>query len=467
MPDKGIIRPYQTGIFVLQQALEAIVICGLLYLLSDHFHPQWSELYDVVAVVTTLAYLVLGRYQGLYSSWRGASPLAEVFAIGKVWLLLVVALLLAAYALKVSSNYSRATMLSWFLLTPLCLVSLRLSVRLGLRYFRADGRNIRRVVIAGSGHGGKLLAQSIINNPWVGMRLEGYYDDEAPVGTQPDPELPATVLGNLEQLIFDARTGNYDGIYIALAGKDEDKLKALMRELANSSIPVNYVPDLFTFDLMNARVYDIAGIPTISVYDSPLDGMGRLLKRLEDIVISAAILSVIAMPLIVIAMAIKLTSKGPVIFRQQRYGLGGQPISVWKFRSMSVTEEGDKARQATRNDPRVTPLGSVLRKTSLDELPQFINVLQGSMSIVGPRPHPIALNEEFREQIDGYMLRHIIKPGITGWAQVNGWRGETDTHEKMAKRIEFDLHYIRNWSLLLDLRIIGLTVFKGFINQQA
>lgn len=198
-----------------------------------------------------------------------------------------------------------------------------------------------------------------------------------------------------------------------------------------------------------------------------MDGAWSLVKRAEDIVLSSLILLLIALPLLAIAAAIKLTSAGPVLFRQRRYGLDGRSIMVWKFRSMSVQENADVVLQATRNDARVTPLGAFLRRTSLDELPQFFNVLHGDMSIVGPRPHAIAHNEQYRKQVSGYMLRHKVKPGITGWAQINGWRGETDTLDKMRMRVEFDLEYIEHWSIWLDLKIILLTLFKGFVNKNA
>ena len=221
------------------------------------------------------------------------------------------------------------------------------------------------------------------------------------------------------------------------------------------------------FELLHARSESINGLPSISIFDSPMDGAWSVVKRLEDIVLSSIILTMIALPLMLIALAIKLTSPGPVLFRQRRYGLDGRPIMVWKFRSMSVQENGAVVTQATRNDSRITPLGAFLRRTSLDELPQFFNVLRGEMSVVGPRPHAVAHNEQYRKQVSGYMLRHKVKPGITGWAQINGWRGETDTLDKMQKRVEFDLQYIEHWSVWLDLKIILLTLFKGFVNKNA
>ena len=241
----------------------------------------------------------------------------------------------------------------------------------------------------------------------------------------------------------------------------------MIKGLSDTTASVYVIPDVFMFELLHARSESINGLPSISIFDSPMDGAWSMVKRIEDIVLSSVILTMIALPLMLIAMAIKLTSPGPVLFRQRRYGLDGRPIMVWKFRSMSVQENGAVVTQATRNDSRITPLGAFLRRTSLDELPQFFNVLRGDMSIVGPRPHAVAHNEQYRKQVSGYMLRHKVKPGITGWAQINGWRGETDTLDKMQKRVEFDLQYIEHWSVWLDMKIILLTLFKGFVNKNA
>ena len=230
---------------------------------------------------------------------------------------------------------------------------------------------------------------------------------------------------------------------------------------------VYLIPDLFMFDLLHARSESINGLATISIFDTPMDGPNAVLKRIEDVVLASLILLLIAVPMLLIAIAVKLTSRGPVLFRQTRYGMDGRPIRVWKFRSMTVMEDGAAVTQASRNDCRITPLGAFLRRTSLDELPQFFNVLLGDMSVVGPRPHAVAHNEQYRRQVSRYMLRHKVKPGITGWAQVNGWRGETDTLEKMQKRIEFDLDYIENWSVWWDLKIVLLTLFKGFVHRNA
>lgn len=216
-----------------------------------------------------------------------------------------------------------------------------------------------------------------------------------------------------------------------------------------------------------SRTEEINGVPVVPLYESPLSGINMVFKRLEDIIVSLSILIVISPVLLIIACAVKFTSPGPVIFRQIRYGMDGKSIKVWKFRSMTVMENDNNVTQATKHDLRVTKVGKFLRRTSLDELPQFFNVLFGQMSVVGPRPHAVSHNEQYRTLIKGYMLRHKVKPGITGLAQVNGWRGETDTLDKMQKRVEYDLLYIRNWSIWLDLKIIFLTIFKGFVNKSA
>jgi putative colanic acid biosynthesis UDP-glucose lipid carrier transferase len=247
----------------------------------------------------------------------------------------------------------------------------------------------------------------------------------------------------------------------------ESRIVKLVEALGDTTASVYLVPNFFIFDLMKGKLTEIDGIPLLSLHETPFSGADGWLKRIEDIVLGSLILSLIALPMVFIALGVKLTSPGPALFKQHRYGLNGKIVEVWKFRSMSCQEDGDTVRQASKSDARVTPLGAFLRRTSLDELPQFINVLQGTMSIVGPRPHAVAHNEQYRKLIRGYMLRHKVRPGITGLAQVNGWRGETDTLEKMRMRVRFDLAYMQNWSILLDLKIIFQTIFKGFTNPNA
>jgi putative colanic acid biosynthesis UDP-glucose lipid carrier transferase len=247
----------------------------------------------------------------------------------------------------------------------------------------------------------------------------------------------------------------------------EERIRGVLDRLSDTTASVYVVPDFFVFQLLHSRWTDVRGLPVVSVFENPLYGIDGLSKRLCDLFFGGAALLLAAVPMLAIAALIKFTSRGPVFFRQRRYGLDGREIRVWKFRTMRVCEDGPVAVQAAKDDPRVTAVGRILRKTSLDELPQLFNVIGGSMSLVGPRPHPNALNEEFRTAVAGYMLRHKVKPGITGLAQVCGWRGETDSPDKMQKRIECDHRYIREWSLWLDLKILAKTVLVVFSGKNA
>lgn len=467
MHHKGLFRRYQSLITVIQQFLDIFIIGLGLYLVSLLFHVSWSTYYNNAAITSSLLYYFTARNNRLYASWRGQPMMSEVKTVIKLWITVILTMLCIAFALKVSEEYSRKVMLIWMVLIPSILVSIRVLFRLTLRKARSSGYNSRSIVIAGAGPLGITLARNIMATPYMGYHVVGFYDDKLAPNEMPDQDLAIKVLGDLNQLSIDARNCEYDDVYIALPARAEKRMKALIKDLSDSSVSVQYLPDIFTFNLINSHIKDIGGLPVISVYSSPLDSLGRLLKRAEDIILSSLILCLISLPMILISIAIKLTSKGPIFFKQKRYGLNGEQILVWKFRSMTVCEDGGDVKQATKNDSRITPIGGFLRKTSLDELPQFINVMQGSMSIVGPRPHAVAHNEQYRKEIDGYMQRHMVKPGITGWAQVNGWRGETDTLDKMEKRIEHDMHYIRNWSLWMDFKIIFLTIFKGFINKNA
>lgn len=288
------------------------------------------------------------------------------------------------------------------------------------------------------------------------MEVCGFFEDRK------DERRPAQighpVLGGMADVCAYVRKHNIKMIFISQPISAQPRIRKLIDELKDTTASVYFLPDVYVFDLMQARFDTVGGMPVIAISETPFMGWNSVIKRGCDIVIGSIILFLLAPLMLVIAVAVKLTSPGPVIFRQRRYGLYGEEIYVYKFRSMTVTEDGASVVQAQKNDQRVTPIGGFLRRTSLDELPQFINVLQGRMSLVGPRPHAVAHNEQYRKLIKGYMLRHKVRPGITGWAQVNGLRGETATLDKMEARIQYDLDYLRNWSLWLDLWIIVKTV---------
>ena len=323
----------------------------------------------------------------------------------------------------------------------------------------------RNAVIAGASDLGAKLARQLAGARLLGVWVVGVFDDRSEARRVKIDNVP--VLGRLSDLPDYVKENHVDLIYITLPMASQPRIHKLLSELRDTTASIYFVPDIFTFDLIQARMDSIHGIPVVAVCETPFYGVSGLLKTLSDYLLAAVSLVLICPLLLGIALAIKLSSPGPVLFKQRRYGLDGKQISVYKFRTMTVLEDGDQIRQATRDDGRITPFGRFLRRTSLDELPQFINVLQGRMSIVGPRPHAVAHNEMYRKLIDGYMVRHKVKPGITGWAQVNGLRGETETVEKMRERIEYDLAYLRNWSLRLDLKILLRTILLVFRDRSA
>ncbi|MBV7582749.1 undecaprenyl-phosphate glucose phosphotransferase [Pseudomonas sp. PDM33] len=466
--DRGILRPHQATISVLQKLLDLCVICFGMELVLIANKDHW----DYSAVIATLFALVifylLSDFGQLYTSWRGERTREELRKVAGIWAVSFAGVAVGDYLIPEITLLDAKGQVQWFSLVLISLGGYRILLRSGLHALRRRGFNTRSIAIAGAGSLGQRLASNIASAPWMGLELASFYDDvrSEPVGLgKGKVQLP--ISGDLEKLVEQAHAGKLDRVYITLPMRSEERIKWLVGQLSDTTVSVHLVPDVFVFDLLHARTQNIDGIPTISIFDSPMVGAGALVKRLEDIVLSTLILCLIAIPMLLISAAIKLTSAGPVFFKQKRYGIDGRSIEVWKFRSMRVMENGATVTQATRNDIRITPVGAFLRRTSLDELPQFINVLLGDMSIVGPRPHAIAHNEEYRGQISSYMLRHKVKPGITGWAQVNGWRGETDTLEKMQKRVEFDLAYINNWSLWWDLKIVFLTLLKGFVHQNA
>ncbi|MFV3369708.1 undecaprenyl-phosphate glucose phosphotransferase [Pseudomonas sp. NY15435] len=466
--ERGVLRPHKAMISVLQKLLDLCIVCTSMAAVLITNTAPW----DYSAIIATLFALVifylLGDFGQLYTSWRGERISEELCKVTGIWAVSFSAVAVTDYLTPEMSLLDGPGQLQWFCLVLLSLCGYRILLRTGLHALRRRGFNTRSVAIAGAGTLGQRLANNIASAPWMGLELSGFYDDARRGSvSMGSGKVKLPVSGSLNDLIEQARAGKMDRIYVALPMRSEARIKWLVEQLSDTTVSVCIVPDVFVFDLLHARTQNIGGIPTISIFDSPMVGTSAFVKRLEDLVLSSLILCLIAIPMLFIAAAIKLTSSGPVLFRQKRYGIDGRSIEVWKFRSMRAMENGVTVTQATRNDSRITPVGAFLRRTSLDELPQFINVFMGDMSIVGPRPHAIAHNEEYRGQISSYMLRHKVKPGITGWAQVNGWRGETDTLEKMQKRVEFDLAYINNWSLWWDLKIVFLTLFKGFVHQNA
>ena len=465
---QGIFDQYRWIISRVQWLLDGLAVALLLFLLCWGFGEPIARKFQILAVVTFVLTIMVFQAAQLYQPWRGADLMRLVRKVFLAWIMVVAILTMLGFATKTGFLFSRKVLLSWMVLTPGFLVLLRLELYWGLRWLRRQGRNTRTVVIAGAGELGRRLAQNVVETPWLGMRLLGFFDDCMQGEVKVRPEGGACpILGNLEEMVAFVRQNQINMVYLALPLRAEERLREVVENLQDTTASVYYVPDVFTFSLLTAGFTDLRGIPLISLWETPFFGINGWLKRAEDLILGSLMLLVVAPVLLVAAIGVKLSSPGPIIFKQRRYGLDGHEILVYKFRTMKACEDGPEIPQATANDRRVTPFGALLRRSSLDELPQLINVLQGSMSIVGPRPHAVAHNEYYRRLIPGYMLRHKVRPGLTGWAQVNGWRGETDTLDKMEKRVEYDLDYLRQWSLWFDLKIILLTIFRGFRDSHA
>jgi len=462
---KGIIRTHQSSVSLVYRLFDFIIIFLCLHVSILLRGEAWKEPFLIMGLVTVIVFFMSAEALGLYRSWRSES-IFSLFGIAfSSWCLSCVVLLVLAYFTKTSVDYSRLVVGVWFSSTLTTLILWRYLVRKVLKFLRRRGMNSKTVAIIGVSPKSTELGKNILKHPGLGMKLAGYFDDRGK--ERINEQLPADIVGTADDAIALAKEGLLDIIYIVLPMKAEERIADILNRCSDTTATVHIVPDFFVYNLLHARWGHIGGISTLSVYDTPFYGVSSALKRAQDIVCSIAILTMIFIPMLVIGLAIRLTSKGKVIFKQDRYGLDGRKILVWKFRTMTASENCQNVVQVKKYDTRVTPVGRLLRKTSLDELPQFINVLQGRMSIVGPRPHAVEHNEIYRSLVDGYMLRHKVKPGITGWAQVNGWRGETDSLCKMEKRIEFDLAYIRSWSLWLDFKIMVLTIFKGFLGENA
>ncbi len=374
------------------------------------------------------------------------------------WMMLFGGLLVIGYVTKFSAAYPRRVILTWTLVTPAVLIIVNVLLRAVMRRIFADPANSRRVIFAGYNDSSLSLATRLKDDHLSAMKVDGFFDDRSAerLGAGVGPPL----LGKLPDMPDYVKSNFIDVIFVALPIRHIRRVLDLIEELRDTTASIYYIPDILVFDLIQSRTMEILGIPVIAMCETPFAGYRGVVKRLTDIVLCMAAMPLLLPLMGVISVAVKTTSPGPAIFRQRRYGLDGRPIVVYKFRTMDVTEDGDVIVQATKDDARVTPVGRFLRRYSLDEFPQFFNVLQGRMSLVGPRPHAVAHNEWYRKLIKGYMVRHKVPPGITGLAQINGCRGETALLEQMQARIDYDLEYLRHWSLMLDLKILARTVLR-------
>jgi putative colanic acid biosynthesis UDP-glucose lipid carrier transferase len=368
------------------------------------------------------------------------------------WALILTLLLALGWASQTLSAFDVRAVIGWALATPAAMIAAHRWLPTVLARVAARGGARRTAVIAGANEAGRHLAARIAADPSLGIRFAGFFDDRN-ISRLNDVD-PAQILGPIKSLAEFVNARGVDLIYSALPLCGQPRVRALLEDLRDTTASVYFVPDVSAFDPIQAQVSSVAGVPVIAVCESPCCGSAAVLKRVTDIAAATLGLVLLAPVLLLIAAGVKTSSPGPVLFKQRRYGLDGKEIVVYKFRTMTCLEDGDVVGQAVRNDPRTTKLGAFLRRYSLDELPQLVNVIQGRMSLVGPRPHAVAHNELYRKLIRGYMIRHKVRPGITGLAQVRGLRGETDTVAKMQARIECDLEYLRNWTMALDLWIL-------------
>jgi putative colanic acid biosynthesis UDP-glucose lipid carrier transferase len=454
------------GQLVLAQLLvPPLIAIGMLYGLSLFYDvPFDGEFRTLAVLVAILAPTVIRKPRAdslaiLPRSWSIAIDLLLR------WALLLAILIAIGYITKSSAQFSRRVILTWAAITPVPLILVSIAVHEVIRRYMQSPHNARVAVVAGYNDVSIALAERIRNNREFGIVVKGFFDDRSAerLGL-PDN---AALLGGLSDLAAFTKRTSVDVIFIALPMRQVQRVVDLLDELRDTTASIYFVPDIFVMDLIQSRTTELDGVPIVAMCETPFQGSRGLIKRTMDIVISTVALIVLSPLLLVVAVLVKLSSPGPVIFRQRRYGLDGQIIDVFKFRTMTVTEDGPTVRQATREDSRITGIGRLLRRYSVDELPQLLNVLQGNMSLVGPRPHAVAHNEEYRRLIKGYMIRHKVPPGITGLAQVNGCRGETSRLEDMQRRIEFDLDYLRHWSPTLDIRILIQTIFRVIGDRQA
>jgi Undecaprenyl-phosphate glucose phosphotransferase len=450
---------------VLQTVTPAIVAIAFLYYLVSVFDAALAQYFNAMAVLVAVLMLLLPypARDPQQPIFPGNMPI--VVSVLVRWGILLAALLAIAYVTKFSAHYSRRIVLTWAAVTPALLVVVNLLMHELMRRLMCNPENARRTVFVGYNDVSRTLARQLRSSGEYCMAVQGFFDDRS------TDRLNLTggdrLLGRLSELASWVQRNNVEVIFIALPVGHLKRTTELLNQLRDTTASIYYAPDIVVTDLIQSRTGSINGIPVIAMCETPIYGFRFFTKRLTDVIVSTVAL-VMALPVFVgIAFLIKATSPGPVFFSQRRYGLNGEEIIVYKFRTMRVTEDGAEITQASRDDPRITPAGRILRKYSLDELPQLINVLQGRMSLVGPRPHAVAHNEMYRKLINGYMVRHKVLPGITGLAQVNGLRGETKSLEQMEARVRCDLEYLRNWSVGLDLQILAKTALRVWNDREA
>ncbi|HEX2530301.1 MAG TPA: undecaprenyl-phosphate glucose phosphotransferase [Burkholderiaceae bacterium] len=433
-----------------------------------HFQTSLLEAAPIHTILLyfccALAFFLFPQLE-VYTSWRGRSTSKMFLRLAGAWALVLVIGVIFSFLIHHVGLVSRLWMFYWYVAGVIFLTLSRSIVYSMLSFLRRKGLNSRRVVIVGYGPIGQEMHRRAVQQDWYGYEVKAVHTGAGDAEKLDNPSI--THLATVEEIPAYAASNAIDEIWITLPISAWDQLGKLQSLLRNALVDIRWMPDMLSMQMLSSRMIDFLGFPAIDLNQPVSSGLAGIVKDLFDKVFALTALVLLAPLFIVLAAAIKLSSPGPVFFKQPRLGLNGKKFNVYKFRSMKMHQENGTVTQATQNDPRITKIGQFIRRTSLDELPQFINVLKGEMSVVGPRPHALQHNEMYKDLLELYMLRHRVKPGITGWAQIHGYRGETDTVDKMAKRVQFDLHYIQHWSLWMDLQIIAWTAFKGWTGKNA
>ena len=472
MIKKGILKGHSSVLNLILRIIDISVVlsCGVL----SYFYSAAYETYTAAGVyglpghyikvilLALVLMILLFPLFSVYRVWRGSSTLTEIKHLTMAWLMVGLLLAVMAFITKSGADFSRSWMGLWFLSTWVILVSTRIAMRLLLRYLRSSGYNHRHIVIVGTGEQAAVVADRLRRSTWFGLEISALFgssSEQLPKWLQ-QKKLLSTVA-ELRQYVDE---GGVDQIWISLPHSQEKTIREVIAALDGSAAEIRYVPDIFEYQLMHHSLSEIAGVPVVNISYSAIDGMNEVVKTVEDYVLALVLLIMASPVLLLIAAGVKMSSPGPVFYRQRRVGWNGKEFTMYKFRSMPVEAEKESGPVwSNKVDNRATRFGSFLRKTSLDELPQLFNVLQGKMSLIGPRPERPVFVEKYKDEVPHYMKKHLVKAGVTGWAQVHGWRGNTCLHT----RIEHDLYYIENWSLWLDIKIIIMTVFRGLVHKNA
>ena len=461
---RGLLKEYATPLSVIARILD--ILCVFLGGLAAYFwrfgNFDVPTSYQILLILGILLTFIIFPLAGIYRSWRGSHWLSHVRTVAGAWFLVLIILIIIGFLTKTSIMFSRQWFMAWALASGSMVVGIRMTLQIALRRIRAKGLNRRRVIIVGAGDLGINVVKNIKEALWAGYEIVAFFDDD--VGIHGQAVEGIIVYGGIDKINEFLAREPIDEILLALPLAAKSRIEEILHELRHVLVTIRFVPDLLGLRLINHSVTEFAGLPVINLTESPMTGANKIIKALEDRAVALFLLILTSPLFLMISLAIKLDSPGPVFYRQKRVSWNGNPFTMLKFRTMAVDAESDTGPIWTKkNQNRTTRLGRFLRKTSLDEIPQFLNVLRGEMSIVGPRPERPYFVEQFKEEVPDYMKKHLVKAGITGWAQINGWRGDTC----LKTRIQYDLYYVENWSVWFDFQIMFLTLFKGFVHRNA